>query len=227
VRQRFDGRLVSCGERFTLAGVDGASRSTALNSACEGIVRSLDCAKCLATLRPSTCDDWNVVSDEVVIENRRWVYKIFDNRFHPTFREPEAWLRTNDLWIASLGVETEYFLFKESETADPLGGPLGAEKDAPKTVPYPTGSVRVIKYKFVNGTHYASKVSHFQEIARCLEEMHKAGFVHGDVRGFNMLHPYQEMSAAAQAVEQRYPLLARTQHTGESRRTVDYNVATD
>ena len=34
-----------------------------------------------------------------------------------------------------------------------------------------------------------SKVCHFQSIARCISEMHIANIVHGDIRGFNMLHP--------------------------------------
>jgi tRNA A-37 threonylcarbamoyl transferase component Bud32 len=54
------------------------------------------------------------------------------------------------------------------------------------------GSVRIIRYKFVNGTHIASKVSHFHSIANCIKEMHQTGFMHGDVRGFNMLHPHPQ-----------------------------------
>jgi tRNA A-37 threonylcarbamoyl transferase component Bud32 len=52
------------------------------------------------------------------------------------------------------------------------------------------GSVLGIKHKFVRGTHSASKVSHFQEVARCITSMHEAGIVHGDIRCFNMLRPH-------------------------------------
>jgi hypothetical protein len=167
--------------------------STALKSACEGIVRCLDCAKYLDTLK-TTSVKWDVVSDNAAIENDESVYKIFDNRFHPTYRKPDAWLRS-DPWITPLNVDSDFLLFQESDSVDKLGHPTkkgerGDDNSPPKTVAYPRGSVRIIKYKFVNGTHFASKVSHFLQIAKCIEDMHKAGIIHGDVRGFNMLHPH-------------------------------------
>jgi hypothetical protein len=121
------------------------------------------------------------------------VYKIFDNRFHPTYRRPDVWLQNHRPWIADLNVKRE-FSFKESSTVDTLGKPARkrghGDDSPPETVSYPRGSVQIIKYEFVNGTHFASRVSHFQQIARCIEDMHKAGIVHGDIRGFNMLHPH-------------------------------------
>jgi hypothetical protein len=66
------------------------------------------------------------------------------------------------------------------------------ETHDPVTVSYPNGSGLVIRYPFINGTHFASKISHFQDIAQCISTMHDAGIVHGDIRGFNMLHPHPE-----------------------------------
>jgi hypothetical protein len=163
-----------------------------LESVCGGLVRCLDCAEHLCTL--DTPNNWNVVSDNVAIENDHSVYKIFDNRFHPTYGKPDAWM-SDQPWLKSLNVDSEFLLFKESPSVDRLGHP-SESGDSPETVPYPKGSVRIIKYKYVHGTHFASKVSHFQAIAKRIKEMHEAGIVHGDVRGFNMLHPLPESSDA-------------------------------
>ena len=66
------------------------------------------------------------------------------------------------------------------------------QKVTPSTAktPYPWGSVRIIQYNYINGTHVASKVSHFRQIAEAIRKMHENGYVHGDIRGFNMLHPH-------------------------------------
>jgi hypothetical protein len=105
-------------------------------------------------------------------------------------------------------VDSEFLLFEESDTADELGRPFlrnkrkfGDEYGSPMTVVYPRGLVRIRKYDFVHGTHFASKVSDFQAIARCIEEMHKAGIIHGDVCGFSMLHPHPEPVAGEPTIE--------------------------
>jgi hypothetical protein len=176
-----------------------------LKSSCEGLVRCLECAThhreapviCSNIEYPS---QWEVMSDNVVIckAEDEHVLKIFDNRFHPTHRRPDEWLNKERTWIKRLGVETE-FEFKESSTVDQLGRPATSDRkrahdsDVPifrSHTPYPKGSVVVIKYKHVRGTHFASRVSHFRDIASRISEMHEENTVHGDIRGFNMLHPY-------------------------------------
>jgi hypothetical protein len=83
--------------------------------------------------------------------------------------------------------------FESPKTSTSLGSP--AENDLVVrlllvlSASYPKGSVLVLKYDFVNGGHFASKVSHFQAVAKCITSMHEAGILHSDVRGFNMLHP--------------------------------------
>ena len=174
-----------------------------LKKSCEGLVRCLYCTRhnrdaqviCSTIEYPS---QWKVVSDNAAICKGEYVFKIFDNRFYPTHRRPDEWLNKQRPWIAKLGVETEVE-FKESSTVDALGRPTISDRkrphdsDSPKYLSqteYPRGSVLVIKYKYVKGTHYASRVSHFREIACCISEMHGEDTVHGDIRGFNMLHPY-------------------------------------
>mmetsp|Transcript_14797 Transcript_14797/g.37254 ORF Transcript_14797/g.37254 Transcript_14797/m.37254 type:complete len:558 (-) Transcript_14797:822-2495(-) len=176
-----------------------------LKRSCEGIVRCLECAILNKDCKEicSVTPQWTLVSDNVAIEGEKKVFKIFDNRHRPTFRRPwpEAWFKKN--WMKSLDVSTR-FEFQESETlADSkplptLGKPDSTKKrrhgsntpEYTKQTPYPKGSILVIEYKFQNGTHYASRVSHFLDIAIAISGMHKCDIVHGDIRGLNMLHPH-------------------------------------
>eukprot|EP00980_Cylindrotheca_fusiformis_P026312 scaffold15807_cov124-Cylindrotheca_fusiformis.AAC.1 len=110
------------------------------------------------------------------------VYKTFDNsRRYPTYHRPNVWLRNDLDWIEDLNVESA-FCFKESDNVDDLGRPSKKEKNA--------GSILVvIKYDYADGSQFASNASHFLQIAKFVTSMHKAGIIHGEVRGFNVLHP--------------------------------------
>jgi hypothetical protein len=49
------------------------------------------------------------------------------------------------------------------------------------------GELVVIKIPYVEGIHFASCPADFMAVVQFLHEMHVAGFVHGDIRGFNMI----------------------------------------
>ena len=169
---------------------EGESDFDFLARSCAGIVRSIRCAQYMGEIESSpTSSTWEAVSDNVAI-NEEFVFKIFDNRFHPTHRRTDVWLG-DYAWLAELGVEVVFY-YREGESVDcSLGRPTTTKcGNRVVAVPYGKGSVCVIRYRRVNGTHIASKVSHFRDIARCISEMHHAGIVHGDIRGFNMLHPH-------------------------------------
>ena len=163
----------------------------------EGIARCLNCAQANRDTEV-TCSitQWEVVSDNVAI-SEGFVYKIFDNRFYPTYRRLDQWWDNKLPWIKSLGGVEIPFSFSESSDINALdalrkpegGSPEGRKRSHSQTA-YPKGSICIIKYKRVNGTHYASQASHFLDIATCISEMHERDIVHGDIRGFNMLHPY-------------------------------------
>ena len=195
-----------------------------LKRSCEGIVRCLECAilnrdsKVTCELSTEVTPEWTLVSDSVAIvkekkNDEKKVFKIFDNRHRPTFRRPwpNTWLEKD--WIKSLDVSTR-FEFQESETlADSkplptLGKPDSTKKrrhgsntpEYTKHTPYPKGSILVIEYKFQNGTHYASRVSHFLDIAIAISGMHECEIVHGDIRGLNMLHPHPKPLPEAEGI---------------------------
>eukprot|EP00980_Cylindrotheca_fusiformis_P019395 scaffold6663_cov92-Cylindrotheca_fusiformis.AAC.3 len=154
------------------------------SAAFDGIIRSVHCsARILGVARDDS--EWIVVSDSVVIDKKnQQVYKIFDSRLRATYRRPDVWLNSNLPCISALHVES--VRFNESGDIAVLGQPEARQK----VVPYPKGSVVVIRYDYLDGTHFASKASHFQQIAESLAAMHEADIIHGDVRGFNMLHPH-------------------------------------
>ena len=157
-----------------------------LNRSFTCLERCLLAAQHLSGLEPNSTP-WDVGSDNVAIQSNNRVFKIFDNRFHLTYCKPNVWLRRDLSWIQKFDVKL--FSYKENEPArNKLGRPTSEEEKA-KQVAYPDGSALIISYNFINGTPVASKASHFQSIARCISEMHLANIVHGDIRGFNMLHP--------------------------------------
>jgi len=140
--------------------------------------------------------------------SRVWVYKSFDNRFFPTDRRVKNW-RIDDVrgltgnedagcWLTELGVETA-FEYTEGQKEDTVWPGSGLQTDRegtrPVLTPFGKGSLVVIRYKHQDGTHFAWDAHQFLDIAKSLRRMHDAGFCHGDVRGFNIVHQKQEDDA--------------------------------
>ena len=159
-----------------------------------GIVRCLKCAEHLRAISSSSetlsSKKWDVVSDNVAIQDESKVFKVFDSRSHPTIRRPDHWLEKHP-WTRDLQVK-KHLEFKESGDVDQLGRPTRKRyrgEDYDLTVSYPKGTVLVLRYGFVKGSHIATKASDFKAIAECIKSMHAVNIVHSDIRGFNMLHP--------------------------------------
>ena len=54
------------------------------------------------------------------------------------------------------------------------------------------GQVKVICTEFHEGVHYAKRPEHFIPIIDHLEQLHENGYVHGDIRAYNMVLKYSE-----------------------------------
>jgi serine/threonine protein kinase len=52
------------------------------------------------------------------------------------------------------------------------------------------GRLLVISTPFRDGVHYATRPKHFIPVVEHLDKMHKRGFVHGDIRAYNMVLQY-------------------------------------
>ena len=53
---------------------------------------------------------------------------------------------------------------------------------------YGTGQLQIIAIPYKNGSHRVSRPSDFLHIIDQLEKLHSHGYVHGDIRGFNVLY---------------------------------------
>jgi hypothetical protein len=51
----------------------------------------------------------------------------------------------------------------------------------------PQGELLVIKVPFIKGNHFATHPTDFVKVIAFLQTMHDKGYVHGDIRGFNMI----------------------------------------
>ena len=55
-----------------------------------------------------------------------------------------------------------------------------------------TGHLQIIATELIKGVHCTTRPEHFLKIIEHLEAMHEAGFVHGDIRAFNMVLNYED-----------------------------------
>jgi hypothetical protein len=164
------------------------------------------CTEYLFTIASKPKPNWNVISDNAAVENHTSVFKIFDNRFHPTYRKPSNWLggtpNAPKPWLAGFNA-VEYFRYEEGPTPDVIGSPNTKRKNTNSgrdgIVPYFRGAVVVVKYDYLEGTHVAWRASQFAAIAKTIKAMHSQNIVHADVRGFNMLHPIEGSSTCIQS----------------------------
>jgi hypothetical protein len=59
------------------------------------------------------------------------------------------------------------------------------------------GKLLIISTPYHDGVHYAEHPSHFQPIINHLKQLHEHGFVHGDIRAYNMVLQYKASSSNA------------------------------
>ena len=57
------------------------------------------------------------------------------------------------------------------------------------------GKLSIISTQFLDGVHYATRPVHFLPIINHLQELHSLGFVHGDIRAYNMVLQYDTDSS--------------------------------
>ena len=62
------------------------------------------------------------------------------------------------------------------------------------------GNLLIISTPYYDGVHYATLPDHFTPIIDNLEKLHKQGYVHGDIRAYNMVLKYNTTSSDQSAV---------------------------
>jgi serine/threonine protein kinase len=63
------------------------------------------------------------------------------------------------------------------------------------------GELQVISTTYYDGVHYTTHPLHFLPIINHLESLHSQGFVHGDIRAYNMVLPRDAANASAGKVD--------------------------
>jgi Fungal protein kinase len=108
------------------------------------------------------------------------VFRCYDNRFGFTERRPNVYLEADGVIE---GVEN-WIHIKDSAKPMELGDWIGVNPDWLWKF---RGQTMVLSSPYIKGTHYATKVSQLLGVINHLEQLHKRGYVHGDIRAFNII----------------------------------------
>ena len=133
---------------------------------------------------------------------RMKLYRCYDNRLRPTERSPA-------LYGVPLHPTKRRFETKNGRCDNVLEIADDRHSDSNETPVHPfgqlpqcqitmgwlwkfCGQVKVICTEFHEGVHYAKRPEHFIPIIDHLEQLHENGYVHGDIRAYNMVLKYPE-----------------------------------
>jgi hypothetical protein len=112
----------------------------------------------------------------------RQVFRCYDNRVRFTERRPDYYLlRGAEKWIH----------IQDSARPGPLD--FGDRGDNPALTNSPgwlwmyKGQLMVLSTGFIKGKHYATSVSQLLGAVTDLEKLHNGGYVHGDIRAYNII----------------------------------------
>ena len=129
-------------------------------------------------------------------------FRSYDNRLRPTDRRPDLYLEQitiNDVIgpIAKsvLEVRDEHCSLEFGKSAN-----FESKRKAMDWLWSYKGKLLVICTPYHKGVHYAKHPCHFIPIINHLAQLHKQGFVHGDIRAYNMVLQYDSLSSE---IEQR------------------------
>ena len=122
------------------------------------------------------------------------VYRCYDNRLRCTERRPDVYEH-----CPSIQEHCNVALHITDALAPNDSHPFG--QLAPKSYTDGAkwdwlwnfkGQLKVIATPYHEGKHYATHPNQFLPIVDRLEEMHKSGYVHGDIRAYNMVLNYDD-----------------------------------
>ena len=132
------------------------------------------------------------------------LYRCYDNRLRPTERSPALYgvpleptegrkETSNGRCDTVLDIADDKFR-PSNEIPVPIH-PFGQLPPCKITMNWLwdfCGRVKVICTEFHEGVHYAKRPEHFIPIINHLEQLHKNGYVHGDIRAYNMVLKYPD-----------------------------------
>jgi hypothetical protein len=130
------------------------------------------------------------------------VLRAYDSRFRPSFRRPDLYYaneinpgsvviyRLDDGWgrVDDRGQEIQPAVAIAPSAAE--AGPIcnvTAKKVKRNRLFALEGKLEIIETPFYPGEHYARSPQDFIPVAQFLQDMHRADYVHGDIRCFNII----------------------------------------
>ena len=135
------------------------------------------------------------------------LFRSYDNRLRPTDRRPDVYfanIKINDVDgpIAQIFLrivdKNVNFNYPGSPNEDDV-------RDRMDWLWAYYGNLLIISTPYHDGVHYAKRPFHFTPIINHLEQLHKQGYVHGDIRAYNTVLKYNttisDQSAAGSSDE--------------------------
>ena len=132
------------------------------------------------------------------------MYRSYDNRLRPTVRRPD--LYQEEITINDVPGPIAKSVLKLRDKHSSLDfGELNstASADTIKTMDWLweyKGKLLIISTAYHEGVHYAELPSHFKPIINNLEQLHAQGYVHGDIRAYNIVLQYTPSRSEAKEV---------------------------
>ena len=127
------------------------------------------------------------------------VYRSFDNRLRCTERRPDVYKNSSKV---NQGYKEIYYFddsstrikinIADSSTTHQFGKPMPSEFAQIDWLWKFTRQLKVIALPYHKGEHYATDPLQLKPIVEYLHEMHKTGYVHGDIRAYNMVLNYED-----------------------------------
>ena len=120
------------------------------------------------------------------------MFRSYDSRFQPSDQRPDLYFEPNVVIGETAPIARSILKMDDEHVALDFGAShsfesVQSEMDWLWTF---QGKVLVISTPYLDGVHYAMRSHHFLPIIDHLEHLHSHGFVHGDIRAYNMILQY-------------------------------------
>ena len=122
------------------------------------------------------------------------LYRSYDTRLRPTERRPDLYLKSNVFGNDCDPIAKSVLKIYDRDCVKVERDQIGSDIDWLWDY---KGELHIISTAYHDGVHYASNPLHFFPIITHLVSLHSQGFVHGDIRAYNMVLLPREDTAAA------------------------------
>ena len=124
------------------------------------------------------------------------MFRSYDNRLQPTDRRPDLYVQPNVFSKDTDPIAETVLVITDVNVSLNFGELVSfdSKEDAMDWLWSYKGKLLIISTPFHEGIHYATHPKHFLPIINHLSQLHSQGFVHGDIRAYNMVLHYHAAS---------------------------------